>query len=188
MKKSFILFLLLTLSSIKLQAQNPTLGEIRMFAGNFAPAGWAFCDGSLLSIAQNEPLFTLIGTTYGGDGQQTFGIPDLRGRMPVGSSSTTVVGQLSGSENVTLTQNQLPNHNHSVNAVKATGTQNSATGNLPADTKLWDKGYSNAATSNTAMSGSMIGTTGYSQPVNLLKPYLAINFIIALEGVYPTQN
>lgn len=188
MKKLFIFFLLLTLSSIKLHAQTPYVGEIRMFAGNFAPAGWAFCDGSLLSIAEYETLFTIIGTTYGGNGQQTFGVPDLRGRMPLGQGSNSFVGQVSGSENVILTQSQIPNHNHSVNAVKATGTQNSPTGNLPADTKLWDKGYSDSATSNTSMSGTMIRTTGQSQPVDLLKPYLTVNFIISLYGIYPSQN
>ena len=174
------------------KAQTPMIGEIRMFAGTFAPQGYAFCNGQLLSIAQNTALFSIIGTTYGGDGQTTFGLPDLRGRAPihVGNGpglSNRNLGQKGGAETNTLTVAQLPAHNHSVVAVSTAGTSNSPTNNLPANTNLFDNEYSNAS-GNTTMNSSMIGNTGNGQPVDNMQPYIAINYIIAVQGVFPTQN
>lgn len=175
-----------------LSQESPYVGQIKMFAGNFAPAGWAFCDGQLLSIAENEVLFTIIGTTYGGDGQTTFALPDLRGRLPMhtgtGSGlSTRILGEGGGTEEVTLTINQMPSHNHAVAAVTDDANQNMPTGNLFANTKVLDKEYSDAV-SNTTMKSNMIGYTGGNQPFNNVQPFLAVNFIISLYGIFPSQN
>ncbi len=169
------------------------IGEIRLFAGNFAPRSWAFCNGQLLSIAQNTALFSILGTTYGGDGRTTFALPDLRGRVPLhpgvgpGLASYTL-GQKAGVENVTLTQNQLPSHNHAVNAVAEGGNQAAPTGNLPAvESTGTAKNYSNAATTGQMNSG-MIGNTGGSQPFSVVQPYTCLNYIIALQGIFPSRN
>ncbi|HSD14287.1 MAG TPA: tail fiber protein [Flavobacterium sp.] len=193
MKKITILFLL-TLSlfgSQKAISQEAYIGEIRMFAGNFAPVGWALCDGQLLSIAQNTALFSLLGTTYGGNGTTTFALPDLRGRVPMhpGSGpglSPRVQGEAGGSENNTLTIAQMPAHNHTVNASTADGDQNVPTNTVPGNTKALDKEYVSSAP-NTTMSPSMIGMTGQGQPVNNMQPYGTVNFIIALNGIYPSR-
>jgi microcystin-dependent protein len=163
---------------------NPFVGEIRMFAGNFAPAGWALCDGSLLSIADNDVLFTLIGTTYGGDGQSTFGLPDLRSRVPLHMGSSFPLGQNGGEETVTLTANQLPAHTHVPQANSGIGTQTSPAG------KVW-AASSNFPYSANAPSASMapgaVGSAGGSQPHANMVPFLAINFIISLFGIFPPQ-
>jgi microcystin-dependent protein len=169
----------------------PYVGEIRMFAGNFAPAGWMLCQGQILSIAENSTLFQLIGTTYGGNGQTTFALPDLRGRFPLhqGSNgvSTSVLGETDGTETVTLTLNQIPIHNHP--AVCSAGGGNSGTpvGNY------WctDPAGNTAAYSDSdgaAMKGAAIGPTGSDQPHDNMSPYLVVNFIISLFGVFPSQN
>ncbi|MFV0566642.1 MAG: phage tail protein [Flavobacteriaceae bacterium] len=172
-------------------SQDPYIGEIRMFAGNFAPNGWALCNGQLLSINQNQALFSLLGTTYGGNGQTTFALPDLQGRVPVHAGSgpgltTRVLGEKSGTETNTLSINQMPSHSHTVNAVVEDGTQAVPTNNLPAGTKALDKEYSNAA-ANTTMKSNMISNTGGGQPVNNMQPYQTVNFIIALQGIYPSR-
>jgi microcystin-dependent protein len=174
------------------------LGEIRLFAGNFPPRGWAFCDGALIAIAQNDALFALLGTTYGGDGQSTFALPDLRGRVPVHQGSqggnNYVIGQRAGVESVTLTTSQLPAHNHSAGASTAppppTGTGINLTGPgayvpaAPAKPKL----YAPAGSSTVAMAPQAIQATGGNQPHDNMTPFLAVSFIIALEGIFPTQN
>ena len=173
-------------------AQTPYIGEIRMFAGNFAPSGWAKCEGQLLSIAQNAALFSILGTTYGGDGQTTFGLPDLRGRVPLGPGtgpglSPRSLGQKSGNETNTMSVAQMPAHSHTINAVIADGNQSTPTGNLLAGTKLLDPEYSNAS-NTTTMNSAMVGNTGNSQSINNMQPYQSVTFIIALVGVFPSPN
>ncbi|WP_255512707.1 phage tail protein [Flavobacterium sp. GT3R68] len=193
--KRITLLCLLVLSFFGTQkafSQDAYLGEIRMFAGNYAPAGWATCDGQLLPIAQNTALFSLLGTMYGGDGQTTFALPDLRGRVPVHSGtgpglSNYQQGQAGGSEANTITVSQMPAHNHTILAVTADGNQNVATNNLPANTKALDKEYS-SANPDTTMNPGMVGNTGGNQPVNNIQPYLAVTYIIALQGIYPPHN
>jgi microcystin-dependent protein len=176
------------------------IGEIRLFAGNFPPLGWAFCDGSLLSIAQNTALFALIGTTYGGNGQTTFALPDLRGRVPlhqgtqIGTGNSYVMGQQAGTETVTLTGSQIPSHSHSASASTAapptTGTGINLTGPTayvpaaPAKPRF----YAPAGSSMVAMSAQAVQPTGGNQPHNNMAPFLALSFIIAIEGIFPSQN
>ena len=194
MKKFLLigLFAILSMGKANAQQVETFLGEIRMFAGNFAPTGWAFCQGQLLPIAQNTALFALLGTTYGGDGRTTFALPDLRGRVPVGFGqglglSNRVIGEQFGSELVTLNINQMPSHNHTVNAVTTEGNQNLPTNSLPANTKTLDKEYSDA-NANTTMKATMVNPTGGNQPFGVTQPSLGVNFIIALQGVFPSRN
>lgn len=170
----------------------PYVGEIRIFAGNFAPVGWMFCDGATLAIADNDTLFNLIGTTYGGDGQSTFCLPNLTGRLPIHQGSlngggTYVLGEMSGSEQVTLSSAQIPSHNHSLVVVDAASGQGLA---APGGHGL-SGGEANlfaAAVPSAAMAGQSIGNSGGSQPHTNFMPYLCVNFIISLYGVYPSQN
>ena len=194
MKKLILipLFLLTLFFTNSGNAQEPFLGEIRMFGGNFAPRGWAFCDGQILPINQNQALFSLLGTTYGGDGRTTFGLPDLRGRVPIhhgtGPGLTQKrLGQSSGTETNTLSAENLPSHSHTINAVLEDGNQSSPTGNLPAGTKLLDQEYSDAA-ANTTMNATMVNSTGNNQAVNNMQPYLTVTYIIALQGIFPSRN
>ena len=163
----------------------PYLGEIRLFAGNFAPVGWALCQGQLLAISENDALFSLLGTTYGGDGQNTFALPNLSSRIPVHQGSGYVLGQAAGSETVTLVSAQLPSHGHQVNAVAGQG------GTASPSNAVWAAGsiaaYSDASPTVT-MSPAAIAPSGGNQPHDNMSPYLVINFIIALEGIYPSQN
>lgn len=168
----------------------PYVGEIRMFGGNFAIAGWAFCDGSLLSIAENETLFQLIGTTYGGDGQVTFGLPDLRGRVPVNQGqgpglSSYVLAQNGGVENVTLTQNQVPVHTHIPAASNSGGSDNPAN-NFWANSTT-GKPYS-AAPPTVQMNAGTVTATGGSQPHDNMIPFLCVSYIISLFGIFPSPN
>jgi microcystin-dependent protein len=168
----------------------PFLGEIRMFGGNFAPRGWAFCNGQILSIAQNTALFSLLGTTYGGNGQTTFALPDLRGRSPMhwgqgpGLTNRTL-GERSGTEAVKLTRSQMPAHSHEM---RATGTP--ANSVAPVNRLLAVGGNQYQATWDqaTVMSSRSIGPTGSDQPHANMHPYLAVSFIIALEGIFPSRN
>jgi microcystin-dependent protein len=191
-KTFFILIFILSIFTKQTAfAQDQYVGEIRMFAGNFAPSGWALCDGSIISIAQNTALFSLLGTYYGGNGSNTFGLPDLRGRSPISSGygaglSNYSLGEAGGSESVTLMISQLPSHSHTVNAVSTVGNQENPLGNSPADTKVLDKEYSDG-TSNSTMNIQMIAPSGGNQPFSIRPPYLAVNFIIALEGIYPSR-
>jgi microcystin-dependent protein len=169
---------------------NPYVGEIRLFAGNFAPAGWMFCQGQLLSIAENEVLFVLIGTTYGGDGQSTFALPDLRGRVPVHQGqgpglSPRMLGELGGDETITLTPNQLPVHTHALHASPAAASGTAPGGALLAATGV--ASYDTAA-GTTAMAASAVGSAGGNQPHENMAPTLAVNYIISLFGIYPQQT
>jgi microcystin-dependent protein len=163
---------------------NPFIGEIRMFPGNFAPVGWAFCDGSLIAISQNDALFNLIGTTYGGDGQTTFALPNLSSRIPIHQGPGFALAQAGGAETVTLTPNQLPAHTHVPQAQSAQGNQTSPAGNVWALSNL--NAYSTAAPSLT-MAPAAIGSAGGSQPHDNMMPFLTINFILSLFGIFPTQ-
>lgn len=168
----------------------PYVGEIRMFGGNFAPAGWAFCEGQLMAISENEPLFFLIGTTYGGDGQETFGIPDLRGRVPLhqGTSQGTTyqLGEQGGVETVTLQVGQIPNHTHLLSAVAVQGDQVSPNNTLPANSFNVTP-YVNEQPNNT-MSVGAVQPVGGDQPHENLQPILAVSFIISLFGIFPSQT
>lgn len=187
---SFIFLLCFT--NLANAQDEPMIGEIKMFGGNFAPRGWAMCDGQLLSVSQNTALFSLLGTTYGGDGRTTFGLPDLRGRVPIHAGngpglSPRRLGEKSGAETNVLSLANLPSHSHTINAVMEDGNQSLPTGNLPAGTKLLDTEYSDTS-GNTTMNAAMVNNTGNSQAVNNMQPYQAVNYIIALVGVYPSRN
>jgi microcystin-dependent protein len=164
----------------------PYVGEIRMFAGNFAPAGWMFCEGQLLPISENETLFQLIGTTYGGDGQSTFGLPDLRGRLPLHQGNGFVLAETGGVETVTLTVNQIPTHSHSMIASTSPGTQNAPNNNLTAASPSVTLYTGDVTDSN--LSPNAVGSVGGSQPHNNFQPYLCIDFIISLFGIFPSQT
>ena len=157
-----------------------------MFAGNYAPAGWALCNGSLLSIAEYSPLFNLIGTTYGGNGQSTFALPDLRSRVPVHQGNGYVVGQNGGLETVSLTAAQLPVHTHVPAANSTTTTpSNTPQGNVWAN---WSVTQYSASAPSLPLAPAAIGNAGSSAPHDNMIPYLPINFIISLTGIYPSQN
>lgn len=168
----------------------PFLAQIGMFGGNFAPRGWAFCDGQLMPIAQNSALFSLLGTTYGGDGRTTFALPDLRGRAPMQPRqgpglSNHSLGEKFGDEIVTLTEAQLPSHTHSLRATDEDAAQTDPTGRVYAIT---DDDLYRASGTMVDMSVETTTNTGGSQSHTNMQPYLAINFIIALQGVYPSRN
>lgn len=168
----------------------PFLGEIMLVPYNFAPRGWAFCQGQILSIAQNTALFSLLGTTFGGNGQTTFALPDLRGRCAVSAGqgpglSPYDLGEVTGTETVTLNVQQLPPHPHTVAAVDDDATVGIPAAALPAN--IAAKGYSKAA-ANTTMSPTMIGGGGGNQPHPNIQPLLCLNYCIALEGIFPSRN
>ena len=165
---------------------SPFIGEIRMFGGNFAPAGWAFCDGSLIPISENDALFQLIGTTYGGDGQTTFALPDLRSRVPIHVGPGFVLGQNGGVETVTLTTSQIPAHSHVPQGNSGAGTQVGPGNGIWASTSPSLNQYSNVAPSLNMDPGA-IGLTGGSQPHDNMVPFLAVNFILSLFGIFPSQ-
>jgi len=166
----------------------PYVGEIRMFAGNFAPAGWMFCEGQLLPISENETLFNLIGTTYGGDGQSTFALPDLRGRVPIHFGNGFTLAETGGAETITLTVNQIPVHSHPLHGSM----------NVAADVNPGNRTVAQAGTAGVMnfvedvpgqnMSPAAISSVGGSQPHENVQPYLCINFIISLFGIFPTPT
>jgi len=172
----------------------PYVGEIRMFAGNFAPNGWALCDGQLMSISQNTALFSLLGTTYGGDGRVTFGLPDLTDSAPMQQGdgpglTSRSLGELGGESAVTLLNSEMPVHVHQVNAVDAGGDATTPNGALWASAMLGRVGtnmYSTAAP-NQLMNAMTTGITGGSLPHNNMPPYLCVTFIIALQGIFPSR-
>jgi microcystin-dependent protein len=185
---------------------NPFVAEIRLFTGNFAPKGWALCSGQVLPISQNTALFSLVGTFYGGDGKSTFALPDLRSRVAVGTGqgpglSNYVIGEQFGAESVTLTAGQLPSHTHTATvgtlglaASSAAGDlQSPAGGVLAAEatgvTATYSSGPADTTMAAAALTGApAIGLAGSSQPVSILQPYLALTYMIALQGVFPARN
>ena len=172
----------------------PYVGEIRMFAGNFAPDGWKFCDGQLLPIDQYETLFQLIGTTYGGDGQSTFALPNLQGRVPMhmgtDGGNSVAIAESFGVETVTLTGQQIPSHSHTLNAA-ATGSQLSPQGAFPAvpsSTVTGLQPYAPTGGTVVNLNANMLLASGGSQPHENFQPYLCVSFIISLFGIFPTQT
>ncbi len=169
----------------------PFLGQISMFAGTFAPRGYSYCSGQLVPIDQNDALFALIGTTYGGDGQTTFALPDMRGRLPISQGtlsggSSYVIGQAAGTETVTLTSNQMPIHSHTFPSNSASGTAVSPSGGVIASTSLGP--FATGATTDTAMNVASLGVAGGNQPHDNIMPFLCVGFIIAMEGIFPARN
>jgi microcystin-dependent protein len=166
----------------------PYVGEIRMFAGNFAPAGWMFCEGQLLPISENETLFQLIGTTYGGDGQSTFALPDLRGRIPIHQGNGFILAETGGAEEITLTVQQIPAHSHAFLATGDTATATAPASNvLAASTGATVSPYGTDAPL-TSLNGQSISPVGGSQPHTNFQPYLCIDFIISLFGIFPSPT
>jgi microcystin-dependent protein len=166
----------------------PYVGEIRMFAGNFAPAGWMFCEGQLLPISEYETLFNLIGTTYGGDGQSTFALPDLRGRVPLHFGNGFTLAETGGVETVTLTVNQIPSHSHPV-----LGTTNPAGGQAPSGQVFANSGNPailpfGTDAPVTRLAPQSVSSVGGSQPHDNFQPYLCVDFIISLFGIFPSQT
>jgi microcystin-dependent protein len=170
----------------------PFLATIIMFGGNFAPRGWAFCNGQILSIAQNTALFSLLGTTYGGNGQTTFALPDLRGRAPIQQGqgpglSPYDLGQLSGTESTTLTTTEMPSHTHPFQIL---ANESDANAKVPLNNYFASNPNNFYATTQdgTKMGIQNTGLAGGSQPFGIIQPYLCVSFIIALEGIYPSRN
>jgi microcystin-dependent protein len=167
----------------------PFVGEIRVFAGNFVPLGWAFCNGQLLPIAENAVLFNLIGTTYGGDGQQTFALPDMQCRALVHQGANFVIGQKAGVENVTLIQSNLPAHSHTLMATNTAGTSASpGPGVALASSPTGEPIYDNGTTNPTTLAPQAVGVSGSGAPHVNRQPYLGVSYIISLFGIYPSQN
>ena len=172
-------------------SSEPYLGSIAMFAGNFAPRGWALCGGQLLPIAQNAALFSILGTTFGGDGRTNFALPDLRGRGPVGAGqgaglSNIVLGEMAGAESVTLQVSNMPAHTHSIGCDNTGAGSTAPSGMVPgSDSK---SAIYSSKPPNATMNAHAVGATGGSQPFSVRDPYLGINFIIALEGIYPSRD
>lgn len=163
----------------------PYVGEIRMFAGNFAPAGWMFCEGLLLPISENETLFQLIGTTYGGDGESTFALPDLRGRLPIHQGNGFILAETGGAEEITLTVQQIPIHTHPMVANSGLASEFAPGGQLFAQPQTVDA-YVQAA--GVPLSAGSCSPVGGSQPHTNFQPYLCINFIISLFGIFPSPT
>lgn len=201
MKKTRLLTLALFLFTKLLFAQ-PYIGEIRLFAGNFAPAGWTFCDGSLLPISENDVLFQLIGTTYGGDGQSTFALPDFRGRVPIGMGqgvglSNRIIGETGGQESITLSTANMPSHTHlgqivvnNGNATTSVPTVSSSiatSGSFSGRTFLPNLSY-NSSVPDILIATVTTSTVGNSTPVSLSRPRLGLNYIISLFGIFPSPN
>ena len=162
----------------------PFMAEIKIISWNYAPKGWAFCNGQLLPINQNQALFSILGTTYGGDGRVNFGLPDFRGRIPIHVGQGWLLGQAAGKESHTLNSSEMPAHNHLVGASNSPGNLNVPTGNIFA--------ASNVAVFHTQATSTLIPSeitnVGGSQPHENLQPYLVLNFIIALQGIFPSRN
>jgi microcystin-dependent protein len=166
----------------------PYVGEIRMFAGNFAPAGWMFCAGQLLPISQYETLFNLIGTAYGGDGQSTFALPDLRGRLPIHQGSSFTLAGAGGVEEVTLAAGQIPQHTHAFLASSNQAASNSPANQVPAITQAATITPYGTDNPQVPLNPSSVGSVGGSQPHNNFQAYLCIDFIISLFGIFPSQT
>ncbi|QBN20164.1 phage tail protein [Flavobacterium nackdongense] len=199
MKKIFYTALVLFLLTKSIYAQEQYIGEIRLFAGNFAPKGWALCQGQLLPINQNQALFSLLGTTYGGDGRTTFALPDYRGRAAVSASSVYQQGVKTGTENITITATNLPAHSHSeplkVSSAKAAANAPTANSSIASPAITVNSatrdilGY-NTASPNTPLLGTTSTTAGSTTPtaINIMQPSIVLTYIIALQGIFPSQN
>jgi len=192
MKNYTLLFLLLlgiSTINIKGQGSEPLLGQILYVSFNTTPRGYANCDGQLMSIIQNQALFSLIGTTYGGNGTSTFALPDIQSRVILGDSPENKVGSIGGEETHTLTIGEMPAHSHLVNAVTTEGNKSSPQGNLPADTKILDKEYAGTQVGNLVnMNPYVVNPTGGGQVHNNMQPYITFRCIIAIQGLYPTRD
>lgn len=178
-------------------ASQPLLGAIFIFAGNFAPRGYQLCQGQLLPIAQNTALFSILGTTYGGNGTTTFALPDLRGRAPIGQGtgpnlSPVTLGQVGGSQNVTIVTSNMPAHNHVVNVSTVAAAQASPQNNFlapPVDsTPAAGTGYNTTATPGATLAPAAVGVAGQGLPISVQNPFLGINYIIAMQGIFPSRN
>lgn len=185
-----VVVLMVVVGCVPASAQNPYLGEIRYVAFNFAPKGWALCNGQLLPIAQNAALFNLLGTTFGGDGQTTFALPNMQGRVPVATGtgvglSPRVLGEQGGQESVALTAQQMPAHRHTINASNAAGNSKGPAGNVLAATSTAI--YTNQAPDVTLQAASM-SSRGEGQPHENMQPFLGMTCVIAVQGIYPTPN
>jgi microcystin-dependent protein len=163
----------------------PYVGEIRMFAGNFAPSGWMFCEGQLLPISENETLFQLIGTTYGGDGESTFALPDLRGRIPIHQGNGSILAETGGAEEITLTVQQLPGHSHPLLASTSAGGPNPPSSVLATSTAV---DLYRESTASAALNAQAMSSVGGSQPHTNFQPYLCVDFIISLFGIFPSPT
>lgn len=176
-------------------SDQPYIGSIAMFAGNFAPSGYALCQGQILPISQNTALFSILGTTYGGNGQTTFALPDLQGRAPIGAGqglglSNINLGQPGGGESASITTNNMPSHTHTLAASSQPGGQATPQGNViavPVDS-TGNPGTAFNPTSNVQMASASIGPAGNGQPMSIRNPFLGINYIIALQGIYPSRS
>ncbi len=164
----------------------PYVGEIKMFGGNFAPAGWMFCDGQLLPISENETLFQLIGTTYGGDGQSTFALPDLRGRLPIHQGNGFIQAETGGAEEITLTANQIPAHSHALQAAAGVASGANPSNLVPGQSPSISLYEADAPDAN--LNALAILPVGGSQPHTNFQPYLCVSFIISLFGIFPSPN
>lgn len=167
---------------------NPYVGEIRMFAGNFAPTGWLFCNGQLLPISEYDTLFNLIGTTYGGDGQVTFALPDLRGRVPMHQGPGYIQGQQAGVESVTLGASQIPAHSHALSGSAANASTTAPAGNVPATMGAVTTFLYGTDAPSTSLSPQSVSPAGGSQPHENMQPFLCVSFIIAAYGIYPSTT
>ncbi|HSW13536.1 MAG TPA: tail fiber protein [Solimonas sp.] len=165
----------------------PYVGEIRMFCGNFAPAGWMFCEGQVLAIFDYDTLFNLIGTTYGGDGQETFALPDLRGRLPLHQGNGFILAETGGAEDITLTTTQLPSHSHAL-ALAGNGAASSRSPAQAALAQTTGGLLYGDALPDTTMAATVLADTGGAQPHSNMQPYLCINFIISLYGIFPSPS
>jgi microcystin-dependent protein len=166
----------------------PYVGEIRMFAGNFAPAGWMFCEGQLLPISENETLFQLIGTTYGGDGESTFALPDLRGRIPIHQGNGFILAETGGAEEITLTVNQIAAHSHPLLATSAQGLDGSPGGKVTGEDAIVGADLYIESPPTVNMAATAISSVGGSQPHTNFQPYLCVDFIISLFGIFPSPT
>jgi len=166
----------------------PYVGEIRMFAGNFAPAGWMFCEGQLLPISENETLFQLIGTTYGGDGESTFALPDLRGRIPIHQGNGFILAETGGAEEITLTVQQIAAHSHPFLATASPASATSPTNNVGGAATVFGVSPYGSDAPKTNLNAAAISSVGGSQPHTNFQPYLCVNFIISLFGIFPSPT